>query len=65
MKSKILFILYFILQTFQLSAQGIDTKLLLVECDIVRIDSVGNHYVIYAKDSSEKYKIISKKDSTV
>jgi len=60
-----LYFILFILQIFQLSAQETDTELLFVECEIVRIDSVGNYYVIYAKDSSEKYKIISMKDSTV
>lgn len=60
-----LFFILVVLQTFKLSAQEIDTELLSVECEIVRIDSVGNHYVIYAKDSSDKYKIVVEKDSTM
>lgn len=60
-----LYFILFILHIFQLSAQETDTELLLVECEIVKIDSVGNHYVIYAKDSLEKYKIVSEKDSSV
>lgn len=70
--------LYFallILQIFQLSAQEqiADSTMKLplpIECEIVKIDSAGNHYVIYAKqitkeDKPEKYKIVSEKDSTV
>lgn len=60
-----LFFILFVLQTFQLSAQETDLEILFVECEIVRIDSVGDYYVVYAKDSSDKYKIISRKDSSV
>jgi hypothetical protein len=46
-------------------AKDTNVKLLVIECEIVKIDSVGNYYVIYAKDSLEKYKIVSEKDSSV
>ena len=63
----------FISQTLKIFAQyEIDTSMKLplpIECKIVRIDSVGNHYVIYAiqvteEGKPEKYKIVSAKDST-
>jgi hypothetical protein len=60
--------LYFILlslQTFKLFAQEANTELLSVECEIVKIDSIGNYYVIYAKNISEKYKIVSEKSNTI
>jgi len=65
-----LFFILLILQTNKLPAQEANADLLVVECEIVKVDSVGNYYVIYAKevtenDKSEKYKIVSEKDSTV
>jgi len=58
-----LYFILLILQTMELPAQERNTGLLLVECEIIKIDSVGDYYVIYAKNISEKYKIVSKKDS--
>jgi len=60
-----LYFILLILQIFKLSAQEAYPDLLSIECEIVKIDSVGNYYVIYAKDTSEKYKIVSKKHDTI
>lgn len=64
-----IFFIFFTFQTVKLFAQERDSnaRIVSIECEIVKIDSVGNHYIIYAKQSSniDKYKIISYKDSTV
>ncbi len=57
----------FFFQTIKLFAQEGDSnaRMTSIECEIVKIDSVGDYYVIYAKDTLDKYKIVSQKDSTV
>ena len=67
-----LYFILFILLTFQLPAQrmNVNVRPPSIECKIVEIDSVGNHYVIYARrvteeGKSEKYKIVSEKDTTI
>lgn len=62
-----IFFVFFTFQTFKLFAQERDSnaKIASIVCEIVKIDSVGDYYVIYAKDTLDKYKIVSQKDSTV
>ena len=42
-------------------AQNTDTNSMCEACKIVHIDSVGNYYVLYAKKTDNKYKILVKK----
>ena len=44
-------------------SQNMNSEVLKARCEIVRIDSIRDYYIIYAKDSLVKYKMVSQKDS--
>lgn len=44
-------------------SQNMNSEVIKARCEIVRIDSLRDYYIIYAKDSLVKYKMVSQKDS--